>query len=377
MLFLSQRPLTRGDVDRNLFVGREEELARLGRASRLGLNVLVLGARGAGVTSLLNQHARQLEDGGRRVSLVSGTAAESLAELATAIRIGVEGRRPERTETVLRHPETVLQHPEVFSAARRYARLFNELAEVKTIPGDPDPLASLRGVEDSLSEGGSEEGTEAEGSEGRLVVILDGTLKPGLVHDLFGRLRDEVWELRWTWVVAGRLDRRGEYLEPPADAFFDDEMVLGPLEPEQARQLVSARVASATTEELADATRIRARLDQIVGRSDGIPRRLLAAARDTLLSTSRQTRIVDEALAAAASLGKTELAAMHYLLAAGPASASDAEFLTDLGVSRSRATQVFKRLEASNLVQVSEMRTARGRPRKLYRPTGIASEASP
>lgn len=370
MLFLSQRPLTRGDADRNLFVGREEELARLGRASRLGLNVLVLGARGAGVTSLLNQHARQLEDGGRRVSLVSGTAAESLAELAAAIRIGVEGRRPERTETALRHPEVAL-------AVQRWTRAIEELVEVKTIPGDPDPLASLRGVEDSLSEGGSEEGTEAEGSEGRLVVILDGTLNPGLVHDLFGRLRDEVWELRWNWVVAGRLDRRGEYLEPPADAFFDDEMVLGPLEPEQARQLVSARVASATTEELADATRIRVRLDQIVERSDGIPRRLLAAARDTLLSTSRQTRIVDEALAAAASLGKTELAAMHYLLAAGPASASDAEFLTDLGVSRSRATQVFKRLEASNLVQVSEMRTARGRPRKLYRPVGIASEASP
>ena len=203
MLFLSQRPLTRGDVDRNLFVGREEELARLGRASRLGLNVLVLGARGAGATSLLNQHARQLEDGGRRVSLVSGTAAESLAELATAIRIGVEGRRPERTETALRHPE-------VASAVQRWTRAIEELVEVKTIPGDPDPLASLRGVEDSLSEGGSEEGTEAEGSEGRLVVILDGTLNPGLVHDLFGRLRDEVWELRWNWVVAGRLDRRGE-----------------------------------------------------------------------------------------------------------------------------------------------------------------------
>ena len=159
MLFLSQRPLTRGDVDRNLFVGREEELARLGRASRLGLNVLVLGARGAGVTSLLNQHARQLEDGGRRVSLVSGTAAESLAELATAIRIGVEGRRPDRTETALRHPE-------VASAVQQYARIIEELVEVKTIPGDPDPLASLRGVEDSLSEEGSEKGTEAEGSTG-------------------------------------------------------------------------------------------------------------------------------------------------------------------------------------------------------------------
>lgn len=366
MLFLGQRPLTRGDVDRDLFVGREAELARLHRAADLGLNVLLLGARGAGVTSLFSQHARQLEDAGQRVGLVAGAAAESLAQLATAIRIGVEGRRPTRKQTVKRDPELV-------RALEPYIRAFSQGIEVKTIPGDPDPLAPLRHIASTLNDNQLEEGAPIDASDGRLVVILDGTLQPGLVHDLFGRLRDEVWELGWTWVVAGRLDRRSEYLEPPADAFFDDEMVLGPLEPEQARRLVLARVANATSEELADVARIRKRLEQIVERSDGVPRRLLAAARDTLLSTSRQTRTTDAALATAASLGKTELAAMHYLLAAGPASASDGEFLTHLGVSRSRATQVLKRLEASNLVLVSEMRTARGRPRRLYRPIGGAS----
>ncbi len=369
MLFLSQRPLTRGDVDRDLFVGREGELARLDRAARLGLNVLVLGARGSGVTSLLSQHARQLEDAGQRVGLVGGAASESLSELATAIRIGVEGRRPTRTETVKRDPELI-------RALQPYVRAFSETIEVRTVPGDADHLAPLRHLATSWRDRELDEDVQ-EGTNERLVVILDGTLQPGLVHDLFGRLRDEVWELGWTWVVGGQLDRRDEYLEPPADAFFDDEIVLGPLEPEQARQFVLARLADATSEELGDVARIRERLDQIVERSDGVPRRLLAAARETLLSTSRQTRTIDEALATAASLGKTELAVMHYLLAAGPASASDEEFLTDLGVSRSRATQVLRRLEASNLVLVSEMRSARGRPRKLYRPLGITSENGP
>ena len=245
MLFLSQRPLTRGDVDRDLFVGREGELARLDRAARLGLNVLVLGARGSGVTSLLSQHARQLEDAGQRVGLVGGAAAESLSELATAIRIGVEGRRPPRTQTRQRAPEVV-------SAFQRYVQAFSEGIDVKTIPGDPDPLAPLRNIERTLSDREPDEGAQEDGTERRLVVILDGTLQPGLVHALFGRLRDEVWELGWTWVVAGRLDRRDEYLEPPADAFFDDEIVLGPLEPEQARQFVLARLADATSEELGD-----------------------------------------------------------------------------------------------------------------------------
>lgn len=367
MLLLSQRPLTRGDVDRDLFVDREGELTRLNRAARLGLNVLVLGARGMGVTSLLNQHARQLEDAGRRVALVGGTVAESLVELAKAIRIGVEGRRPTRTQTVRRDPE-------VAAAMRALTRTFAERVEVQTIPGDPDPLAPLRDLATPVNESQLHEVAQAEGPDSRLVVILDGTLQPALVHELFGRLRDEVWELGWIWVVAGRLDRRSEYLEPPADAFFDDEMVLGPLESEQARRLLLARVSHASNEELAEVARIRARLDQIVERSDGIPRRLLAATRDTLLSTTQQTRTVDEALAAATSLGKTELAVMHYLLLAGATSASDADFLTDLGVSRSRATQVLKRLEGLDLVSGSELRTARGRPRKVYRVLGTAGE---
>lgn len=369
MLFLSQRPLTRGDVDHDLFVDREGELARLHRAARLGLNVLVLGAPGMGVTSLLNQHGRQLEDAGHRVGLVGGVPAESLSELATAVRIGVEGRRPARTETVE-------VEPEVFSVVQEYVQALSRRTRVRTIPGDPDPLAPLRRIGKTLAESRPDEERQAHGVEG-LVVILDGALPPELFHDLFGRLRDEVWELGWTWVVAGRLDRRDEYLEPPADAFFDDEIVMAPLGPAQARQLVQARLAQATSKDLADVARIRERLGQIVERGDGIPRRLLAAARDTLLSTSQQTRTLDEALAKAASLGKTELAVMHYLIAAGPSSASDSEFLTELGVSRSRATQVLKRLQASNLVLVSEMRSARGRPRKLYRAVGVTSKGRP
>ena len=87
MLFLSQRPLSRGDIDRELFAGREAELERLRRAARLDFNVLVLGDPGAGVTSLLNQHARQLEEDGYEVFVVSGSAAESVGQLATAVRV--------------------------------------------------------------------------------------------------------------------------------------------------------------------------------------------------------------------------------------------------------------------------------------------------
>ena len=278
---------------------------------------------------------------------MTGTAVDSMRGLAEAIRLASEGRR-----TVGRVPAAQEQGEDEQSLLGRL------------IHGDPQSLSRLRDVCFELEE---------SHSGGRLTVILDNVLRPEMVHGLFGRCRDEVWELPPRWVIAGRVDRRSQYLKPPADSFFDIEVYVGALEPEVARELVLARLKSALPEERADAERIRRRLDQIVERGTGNPRRLLSAARDVLLSTQEEADSGDFALAAAASLGKTEFAALHYLMARGPASASDSEFQADLGVTRSRATQVLKRLEDSNLVTVFETRTGRGRPRKLYRSIGSAS----
>ena len=283
--------------------------------------------------------------------LVTGTAVDSMRGLAEAIRLAAEGRR-----TVGRVPPAQERGEDEQSVLGRL------------IHGDPQSLGRLRDVCFELEE---------SNNSGRLTVILDNVLRPEMVHGLFGRCRDEVWELPTRWVIAGRADRRSQYLKPPADSFFDTEVYVGALEPGVARELVLARLKSALPEERVDAERIRRRLDQIVERGAGNPRRLLSAARVVLLSTQVEAESGDSALAAAASLGKTEFAALHYLMDRGPASASDSEFQADLGVTRSRATQVLKRLEDSNLVTVFETRTGRGRPRKLYRSIGSASAEDP
>ena len=346
--------LTRGggDVDRTFFTGRESELNRLLRTSQLGFNAIVLGDRGAGTSSLLARHASDLEGQGDRVCLVTGTTVDSMRELAIAIRLAAEGRR--MVSRVSRGEE------------RGEERGEGERSVLgRLIHGDPQSLSQLRDVCLELEE---------SNRSGRLTVILDNVLPPEMAHALFGRCRDEVWELPPRWVVGGRVDQRGQYLEPPADSFFDAEVLIGPLEPGVARELVLARLGPALPEERAEAARIRRRLDQVVERGAGNPRRLLSAARDVLLSTPEETDSGDFALAAAASLGKTEFAALHYLMARGPASASEVEFQSDLGVTRSRATQVLKRLEDSNLVTVFETRSGRGRPRRLYRPVGTRPE---
>ena len=339
--------MSRGDVDRRLFIGRGLELSRLLRASQLGFSAIVLGDRGAGTSSLLGRHAFDLEDQGGRVCLVTGTSVDSMRGLATAIRLAADGRRIVGRVSTIEEP-------------RQRERTFLDL-----LRGDSESLSELEDVCSKLSE---------SSRDGGWTVILDDALGPDLFHGLFGRCRDEVWRLPVRWVVSGRSDLRGKYLEPPADTFFDVEIQLGALSPAVARELVMARLAEDLPEDRADSARVRRRLGKIVERAGGNPRRLLAGVRDVLLTTPEEAHDVDQALLVAASLGKTELAAMHYMLATGPTSASDTEFQVELGVSRSRATQVLKRLEASSLVLVSEMRTGRGRPRRLYRPVGTRLE---
>ena len=80
---LSGRPLRGTALDAPLFVGRDAELAALERAIELGLNALVLGARGAGATSLLFHLAGRIE--GRRVAVVNGAPAQTPADLLATV----------------------------------------------------------------------------------------------------------------------------------------------------------------------------------------------------------------------------------------------------------------------------------------------------
>src|SRR5919202_3071686 len=59
---LSARPLLASALDSGLFVGRERELEALERSVRARLNVLLIGDRGVGKTSLLHQLEQRLDE---------------------------------------------------------------------------------------------------------------------------------------------------------------------------------------------------------------------------------------------------------------------------------------------------------------------------
>ena len=328
MLQLSQRPLSGSDADRGLFVDRSAELGHLERSAQLGFNVLVLGERGMGSTSLVLQHQRQFQDAGRTGYYVNGGWAGDVTELCRDIRSAVAGLTGIATAVLAFGQEVV-----------------------------PDPLRDLRALSEQMSELVGEQP----------VIILDEMRHPELVHELFGRYRDDLWQMPFRWVVCGRASRRSRYLEPPADAFFDSVLTLDPLDTAAARELLEARLSGADSSDEGAKVRIVADQDLIIRQGEGNPRQVLAAARDLVLRSSEEALAADRLATSAAELGTTEMLAVRYLTRHGPTSASDQKLLEVLDITRARATQVLRRLEDAQLVYAtSERGHSPGRPRKLY-----------
>ena len=308
---INGRPLLDSRTDQSLYVRRahDEDLVR--SAIRRSLNTLVLGARGSGKTSFLRALAYVLRREGVPSAFVEGgtsTDAGALVELISRRLAEVSGRTPGGG---LRTDEPLLE------AVRALGSM-----------GDP---------------------------ERRTVVLMDGLPSGADAHSLFGRLRDELWRLPFTWVVATDDDDRAALLTPPADAFFELVIELRPLAISQQQELLRKR-GIADVVALAD-------------QGTGNPRELLALARLVATDGSSPAELAGTRLkrrAEARRLGRPAEMVVAELEASGPLSASDERLLGRLGWTRERAVQVLKQLEAAGLVTTSLQKGSSGRPRKLY-----------
>lgn len=338
MLYLSQRPLTASNADGRLFVGREAELRRLERAARLDFNVLALGERGVGITSLMAQHQRRLEEAGRPCFYISGSKIKDSAQVFDAITTGGLGRRQILSDV----------HREVMGLPATGSRFHDLVWKITRVEGDVFP-----------------------------VVFLDDMHAPQLTHRMFGRYRDEMWELPCRWVVCGLARYRSEYLTPPADAFFEAEVTTGPLDDFVARDLLEARLAIAGAQDAREVDIIRSEYEEIIKGGGGNPRRILALARESILRDAGENASRERFRQEATRLGGTEGRFWQHILAFGPVSASDEELQEHFGVTRARAAQVLGRLEEAGLVKAHHEKQGVGRPRKVFRVGSPRSQSAP
>lgn len=348
---LSGRPLLDNAADQRLFVGRAQEIDRIERSLGAGLNCLLTGVAGSGKTSLVRAVMFRAHRAGRRAPryYVRGGAARTAAQLLAEVVGVVRGGARSAAAATDGDPLTLL----------------DELAEVLEV----DALDGLDPDADREDELGQP--TRPPGPP--VLVIDDVTAAAGA--QLFGALRDEVWQLGALWLVTTTPAQALDLVRPPADVFFETRVTLDALDgPEVAdllrRRLDPAGSAAASGELSIDPAEL---VDAVLAGRPDTPRRALEAAREWVtnpgvgpsgLTVAQEHRARAEALE---NVSRPARMLAQELEAIGWAAASDERLLDRLGWTRTRVIQVIGELRDEGLVQMREERRGRGRPRKLFR----------
>jgi energy-coupling factor transporter ATP-binding protein EcfA2 len=329
-MYLSGRPLLDNAADQALFVGRDELLRKIDRSLRSGLNCLVFGDPGSGKTSLVRALMFRTRDSAAplQVRYVRANAARTAVDLLTAIL------------TVARLDST----GPVDSTGPGGGRLSSqELLDL---------LVRETAQSDEMASGTS------------VIVVEDVSADAG--SELFGALRDELWQVDAQWLVTTSSVQAPGLLRPPADVFFETRCELGRLTVDEAAELLRRRL------DKPESTGLTGLLEAADSARES-PRRLLELARElsgepavgglrltTVAGLTARSQALEQVSRPARMLA-TELEAVGW------ASASDERLLDRMGWTRPRVVQVIAELESRGLVQMREENTGRGRPRKLYR----------
>ncbi|MBI5104729.1 MAG: hypothetical protein HZB46_07065 [Solirubrobacterales bacterium] len=319
MSALRLAPLRDLDRDARLFV-RPEGYERLRAAAAAGRNVLVLGPRGAGKTSVLRQLQRELRQAGEGAPVVfadlAGVAGAGAAlQVLAATAAEALDAAPAWSPPVLRPGEDEEQRD-----VRLGLRQLADLPACRFLVDNADPGA--------------------------------------VAHPLFGVLRDRLWETPHTWVLTGVTHDRPRLLRPPADAFWEEVVELA-YSAAQARELLERRLDGPADW-----------VAPLVAEVGTVPRQLVRAAQEAerdpeaALAERRSWRERREALDDRGARLLAELDAV------APASASDPELLERLGWARTTLQRSLEALEEQGLVASWTEPTGKGRPRRVFAPTG-------
>ena len=312
--FLRNRPLL-GPTDAELFV-EPPSWSRLLAALAGGLNALIVGSPGAGKTTVLRMLARVEDE--RPAAYVdlsrASTAAEALALVAEAL-----------------------------GSPRQTALGAGLLSLTRPAPG---PDADLLQLVESLR------------AAPPTLLLLDEPPGGDEGHRLFGRLRDELWQLDHQWVIAASPGVAAALQRPPANAFFEVQVTLGALDADRQRNLLRRRLPEAPG----------AVIEELLGRVE-LPREVITLAREAILEDAAPEDVAERISAVNERLERlTDLdrAVVAFVRAHGSTFSSDPALRDAVNVSQARLARVLKELADAGVFVRRQERHGQGRPRVLY-----------
>jgi hypothetical protein len=309
---LSNRPLTARVDDAAKYVRRPAD-ETVDRSLDLGFNVLLSAPRGMGATSLL--YRLESHYGDRSTYLNAATISEGRALL----------------------------------------QVLNE----RFASGLPERLAGALDLSDPVALLQRRLEARGAGPASPWFVLLDGPVSPVVAHEVFGGLRDRIFALPLRWVVIAPADRVGQYLSPPADAFFEQVVHLDRFPQAGLVAMLQRRGVELPP----------SRLAEVLELGDGSPRQLLGLARQGVLEPQRPLadRAYEDWQARRASLSRSASILFDEIQAHPPVAATDPTLLQRLDWTEARSRRAFQELVNAGLVRASEGATdGPGRPPTVY-----------
>jgi energy-coupling factor transporter ATP-binding protein EcfA2 len=275
-------------------------------------NTLVAGEPGSGKTSLLNHIAFSAQGADADCVLVQARLAEGSRELIDLLLAEAED-------------------------AGWIAK--------ETSPAGDDPLRAARQIR-----------RLHDAPHSAIVLMDDPTSEQA--RTLFGQLRDELWQTPVRFVVTVTPAVFQTLQQPPMDAFFDTTVVLDAFSPAESEELF------VRLQDLGEVVPVLKRPEYPI-----MPRALVAiAAGEALQSNFNPFIRADRVAEAERTAGRPGKALVEAIWSRGAVSASDEDVQRSLGMSRTRLTELLRKLEEVGVLHSfpDHQGQGLGRPRTLY-----------
>jgi len=344
----SPRPLMSLEDDRNYFT-KYEEIEKIIRAIEIGENVLIIGDRGSGKTSLLNHMLYYY---------FNTKSTEQVIPVRFSALSIEELNQKNLVRSLIRNIFDSIS--KIKSTSERIKVILN-----KMIDSSPTTLPDLAKLDsmlqtntdtarddfEALTERLSELVLSIRKKEINFFVMIDDLDKfsADKVWHTFRSIRDILWELHFSLIITALPDQVSEITKPPLDQFFPYWIKIPSFDMEYTKNLIEKRFKKSQVTISNDA------LEAIVNRTKGNPRSIIAIMKNVIESSDFSSQITLDninnlGLPYSIRLSDIQRAVINYLSENPNTSASTKNFIARIGVTRSRLSQILNDLKKDDLI---------------------------